>query len=104
VDTDPTRPAVVTYNMNILQRLTAPHTFCVTLNGAALIDPARVLGQVRYHHPVATLAGQSARARRPHVSGMHRTHYAGAYWGNGFHEAGVVSGLAAAGEMDAVAA
>jgi predicted NAD/FAD-binding protein len=104
VDTDPARPAVVTYNMNILQRLDAPHTFCVTLNGAALIDPARVLGQVRYHHPVATLAGQSARARRAHVSGMHRTHYAGAYWGNGFHEAGVVSGLAAAGEMDAVAA
>ena len=27
------------------------------------------------------------------VSGVRRTHYCGAYWGYGFHEDGVVSGL-----------
>jgi len=99
VSADPTAPAQVTYNMNILQSLDAPETFCVTLNGADAIDPARILGRVRYHHPVATLAGQAARARRVEISGPHRTHYAGAYWGNGFHEAGVASGQAVAAEI-----
>lgn len=54
-------PAVVTYNMNLLQSLEAPVTFCVTLNGDHLIDPAQVIGRVQYHHPVATVAGAAAR-------------------------------------------
>lgn len=96
----PDAPAVVTYNMNMLQSLDAPETFCVTLNAVDAIDPARVIGRVRYHHPVATLAGVAARSRRPEVSGPNRTHYCGAYWGNGFHEDGVRSGLAVADEIE----
>ncbi|MSR01495.1 MAG: FAD-dependent oxidoreductase [Gemmatimonadetes bacterium] len=92
-------PAVVTYNMNLLQSLEAPVTFCVTLNGDHLIDPAQVIGRVQYHHPVATVAGAAARARRSEVSGAGRTHYCGAYWGNGFHEDGVASGLAVVSEI-----
>jgi uncharacterized protein len=90
---EPDAPAVVTYNMNMLQSLDAPDTFCVTLNATDRIDPARVIGRATYHHPVATVAGVAARARRDEVSGRNRTHFGGAYWGNGFHEDGVVSGL-----------
>jgi len=103
VSEDPQAPAVVTYNMNMLQSLDAPETFCVTLNGGDLIDPARVLGRVRYHHPIATAAGQKARMRRGEVSGRNRTHYCGAYWGNGFHEDGVASALSVVGEIEAPA-
>jgi predicted NAD/FAD-binding protein len=103
VSDDPAAPAAVTYNMNMLQSLDAPETFCVTLNGTADIDPAKVVGQVRYHHPVATAAGTAARARRADVSGRNRTHYCGAYWGNGFHEDGVVSALAVVREISAAA-
>ncbi|MGE5414195.1 MAG: NAD(P)/FAD-dependent oxidoreductase, partial [Syntrophomonadaceae bacterium] len=90
---EPDAPAVITYNMNMLQSLDAPDTFCVTLNATDQIDPARVIGRVTYHHPVVTVAGVAARARRDEVSGRNRTHFCGAYWGNGFHEDGVVSGL-----------
>jgi predicted NAD/FAD-binding protein len=100
VNDDPAAPAIVTYNMNMLQNLRAPETFCVTLNAEAAIDPARVIGRVTYHHPVVTGAGVLARARRAEISGARRTHYCGAYWGNGFHEDGVVSGLAAAREIE----
>jgi predicted NAD/FAD-binding protein len=93
-------PAAVTYNMNMLQSINAPETFCVTLNAGDAIDPARVIGRVTYHHPVVTRAGVAARARRREVSGPNRTHYCGAYWGNGFHEDGVVSGLAVAHEIE----
>jgi predicted NAD/FAD-binding protein len=103
VSEDPQAPAVVTYNMNMLQSLNAPETFCVTLNGSDRIDPARVLGRVRYHHPIATSAGVKARTRRAGVSGRNRTHYCGAYWGNGFHEDGVESALAVVSEIEAAA-
>jgi predicted NAD/FAD-binding protein len=93
-------PAMVTYNMNILQSLDAPDTFCVSLNASHLIDPARVIGRVKYDHPVVTQAGVRARARRAEISGLDRTHYCGAYWGNGFHEDGVVSGLAVVREIE----
>jgi predicted NAD/FAD-binding protein len=96
-------PAVVTYNMNMLQSLDAPDTFCVTLNAAGAIDPARVIGRVTYHHPVVTREGVAARRRRGDVSGPNRTHYCGAYWGSGFHEDGVVSGLDVAREIESAA-
>jgi predicted NAD/FAD-binding protein len=99
VRADRSAPAVVTYDMNILQALEAPETFCVTLNGEDLIDPARIVGRVRYDHPVATTAGERARAFRNEMSGRDRTHYCGAYWGNGFHEDGVVSALAVVQEI-----
>ena len=46
-----------------------------------------------YHHPVFTLEGVRQRSFRDEIDGVARTHYCGAYWGNGFHEAGVESAL-----------
>ena len=84
----------VTYDMNLLQGLDAPETFCVTLNRSEAIDPARILYRTSYHHPVFTEAGVRAQARRDEISGVNRTWYCGAYWSYGFHEDGVNSGLA----------
>ncbi|MGM0637608.1 MAG: NAD(P)/FAD-dependent oxidoreductase [Pseudomonadota bacterium] len=84
----------VTYDMNILQRLETPHTFCVTLNDSDAIAPDKVLGRFTYAHPQFTLAGEAAKARHAEISGpAFRTHYCGAYWRNGFHEDGVWSAL-----------
>lgn len=90
---DPLAPAAVTYDMNILQTLAAQETYCVTLNRTDAIAPARVLQRFTYHHPLFTTAGVHAQARHAEISGRQRTHYCGAYWGNGFHEAGVTSAL-----------
>lgn len=94
-------PVAVTYNMNALQSLDAPETFCVTLNHEDAIDPARVLARLTYQHPVYTHAGTAAQARHDEISGMRHTHYCGAYWGNGFHEDGVRSAIAAASGLGA---
>jgi predicted NAD/FAD-binding protein len=90
----PQARVAVTYNMNILQGLDAPETFCVTLNRSEAIDPARILYRTSYHHPVFTEASVKAQARRDEISGINRTWYCGAYWSYGFHEDGVNSGLA----------
>jgi uncharacterized protein len=91
LDRDPGAPAAVTYNMNILQTLPSPETFCVTLNCTRAVAPDRVLQRFTYDHPVFTTAGVRAQARHQEISGRQHTHYCGAYWGNGFHEDGVAS-------------
>ncbi len=102
---DPDAPATLTYNMNILQSLGTPETYCVTLNGGEGIDPARIVGRVRYHHPRYSLEGFAAQSRREEISGAGVTHFCGAYWGNGFHEDGAASGMAVVREItDATAA
>lgn len=90
---DPARPAAVTYNMTMLQGLGTRTPLCVTLNDTAEIGPASIVRKFTYHHPLYTLAGDRARAHWSEISGASRTHYCGAYWGNGFHEDGVVSAL-----------
>ena len=85
----------LTYDMNILQGMDAPETFCVTLNASEGIDPAKVLARMTYHHPLFTLEGAAAQARHREIDGTRRTYFCGAYWRNGFHEDGLVSALAA---------
>jgi uncharacterized protein len=89
----------VTYWMNHLQRLSARRQYFLTLNRDEAIDPDKVLRRFTYDHPVYTAAGIAAQARRAEVSGVNRTHYAGAWWGWGFHEDGVVSGLRVCEEL-----
>lgn len=85
--------AALTYNMSILQKIDSPTTFCVSVNAGSAIDPAKLLGQYRYSHPVFTQESVSAQERWEEISGKQHTHYCGAYWRNGFHEDGVVSGI-----------
>ena len=85
----------VTYSMNILQNLEADTEFLVTLNQGGDIDPGCTIQRYEYAHPVYTLDGVAAQQRHAEISGIDRVHYAGAYWGYGFHEDGVNSALAA---------
>lgn len=86
-------PAVLTYNMNILQNIQAETTFCVTLNNSEDIAPDRVLGTYQYAHPQYTNQTVEAQSRRTEISGTQGMHFCGAYWYNGFHEDGVRSAL-----------
>ena len=95
--------ATVTYNMNILQGLHAPETFCVTLNDTASINPHRILGRFNYAHPQFTLTGMQAQQRWGDINGQNGTWFCGAYWQNGFHEDGLSSGLRVAESLSASA-
>ncbi|TWT64887.1 NAD(P)/FAD-dependent oxidoreductase [Allorhodopirellula solitaria] len=88
-----TRPTV-TYLLNHLQGVRSPHSLCVTLNAEDMIDPAHVLRRFRYSHPVFTTERAAVQQQHGSVIRRRRTSYCGAYWRNGFHEDGVVSGLA----------
>jgi predicted NAD/FAD-binding protein len=88
------RRAAITYDMNILQGITAPVEFCVTLNPPSRIDPDRIIREMVYHHPVYTTRAPHAQKRHQEINDINRTYFCGAYWGYGFHEDGVNSALA----------
>jgi predicted NAD/FAD-binding protein len=83
----------VTYNMNILQGLTAPHVFNVTLNDDGGIREESILRRILYEHPIFTAQRTHAQRRRAELVNANRTSFCGAYWGYGFHEDGVRSAL-----------
>lgn len=85
--------AIATYDMNRLQSISAPESLCVSLNQNDAIAPERLLGRYVYAHPQFNAACVKAQARKAEISGKNRSYYAGAYWGSGFHEDGVVSAL-----------
>lgn len=91
---DPDTSAVaVTYSMTRLQGLPdAP--YLVTLNPRT--RPAGVLHEVAFRHPQLDRAALAAQAELPELGGAHRTRYAGAHFGFGFHEDGMRAGIAAA--------
>ncbi len=92
----PVKP-VLTYHMNILQRLTKKHNYLVTLNPSAVnkeVDDKQVIKRIDYSHPVFDKAAVNAQTKWSSISGTDsHTHFCGAYWFNGFHEDGVRSGL-----------
>ena len=90
---DDNKRVSVTYNMNMLQGIEAPETFCVTLNDTHNIDPDKIIRRLQYDHPVYTTEGVAAQQRHREINGQRRTWYCGAYWRSGFHEDGVVSAM-----------
>jgi predicted NAD/FAD-binding protein len=101
VPIDRNEDCTVSYCMNLLQSLDAPQPLIVTLNRTAQIAPEKVLRRMRYHHPLYTHASIAAQARKAEIQGVKRTWFAGAYWGWGFHEDGIRSGVDVASALGA---
>jgi uncharacterized protein len=87
----PNEECTVSYCMNLLQGMTSPQPFIVTLNRTAEVDPVKVLRRMHYRHPVYTQDSVAAQGRRAEIQGRRNTWFAGAYWGWGFHEDGLRS-------------
>jgi len=94
---DDTRPTL-TYSLNRLQRLATDREYCVTLNGD--VPDEHVIARFAYAHPLFSVAAAEAKQALARLEPC-RTFYAGAHLGNGFHEDGLASGVAAAAALGA---
>lgn len=81
------------YLLNRLQRIPFAQPVVVSLNPLHDIDPATIVGEYDYAHPVFDVAAIEAQKRLPLLQGQQHTWYAGAWTGYGFHEDGLKSGL-----------
>jgi predicted NAD/FAD-binding protein len=95
------RPSV-TYWMNRLQGLSAVGPLFVSLNPRRPPDPALVLRTENYAHPILDTAAAAAQRRLWSLQGVQRTWFCGAWFGAGFHEDGLQSGLAVAEQLGGV--
>ncbi|MDX1518969.1 MAG: FAD-dependent oxidoreductase [Gammaproteobacteria bacterium] len=96
---DMTRPAAVTYNMNLLQSLETDQTYCVSLNQTRDIDKNRIIASFNYSHPQFSPGRDQFQSRHQDLIRHQGISYCGAYWGYGFHEDGVRSALAVCSEF-----
>lgn len=93
------RPVCVSYLINQLQPLPFDTPVIVTLNPVVSVDPASILGQFDYEHPVFDQAAIAAQNSLAALQGKNRTWYAGAWTGYGFHEDGLKSALRVADQF-----
>ena len=80
------------YWLNLLQPLPFTQDVIVSLNPVHEIDPAHIIGEYDYAHPVFDLPAIQAQAQMPQLQGQQHTWYAGAWMGYGFHEDGFKAG------------
>ncbi len=92
----------VSYWMNSLQPLKTDTDLFVTLNPSGTVDPSRVLRQFNYTHPMFNSAAMAAQQDLWDLQGRRRTWFCGSYFGYGFHEDGLQSGLAVAEDLSGV--
>ena len=84
------------YWLNLLQPLPFSQDVIVSLNPVHEIDPAHIIGEYDYAHPVFDLPAIQAQAQMPQLQGQQHTWFAGAWMGYGFHEDGFKAGRNAA--------
>jgi len=86
----------VTYWMNALQDLPRDNPLFVTLNPYTAPDPTKVIRTEVYDHPLFDAAAMRAQKQLWDLQGEGGLWWCGAYFGAGFHEDGLQSGLAVA--------
>ncbi len=90
------RPVCLHYWINRLQPLPFARDVMVTLNPCREPNASSVLARFEFAHPVFDLDASVAQAWLPAIQGRHRTWFAGAWCGYGFHEDGFQAGRRAA--------
>jgi predicted NAD/FAD-binding protein len=98
------RPVAVSYLINRLQPLPVTTPVIVTLNPPFEPERAHVIAEHAYAHPLLDAGAVAAQRSIARLQGRHRTWYAGAWLGNGFHEDGLASAHAVADSVERVAA
>jgi uncharacterized protein len=98
-ETSDEQPLCVSYWMNKLQSLDKRHPLFVTLNPIREPKAGSVKGEYDYSHPLFNQAAIEAQRDLWSLQGRGGVWFCGSYFGYGFHEDALQSGLAVAEEL-----
>lgn len=98
---DTTSQVAVTYWMNRLQGIDKQYPLFVTLNPVQPIARDKIYDEHMFEHPVFTREAIAAQALIPSIQGKRNLWFCGAYQRYGFHEDGLMSGIAVAKALGA---
>ncbi len=93
------RPLCVSYWMNHLQSLRTRRQLFLTLNPSRQPRPESVVRSFEYTHPLFDHAALAAQDQLWQLQGVRNTWFCGSYFGYGFHEDALQSGLAVASQF-----
>ncbi|MCY7389491.1 MAG: FAD-dependent oxidoreductase [Burkholderiales bacterium] len=99
---DANAPVSLSYLINRLQPLPFTTPVIVTMNPLIAPDPAKVIKSIHYDHPVFLAESAAAKRELRGLQGQRNTWFAGAWTRYGFHEDGLMSGIAVAQALGAV--
>lgn len=92
----------VTYWMNLLQNLPSNPDYFVTLNPTEMPRDGHIIRSFLYHHPVFDRNSTAAQPLLWNIQGRNNIWFCGSYFGHGFHEDALQSGLAVAEALGGV--
>jgi len=95
-DSQHERLLCLTYWMNKLQNIDLKYPVFVTLNAYRPPNPKKVIASFTFEHPIFDRAALNAQKDLWQLQGNRRVWLCGSYFGHGFHEDGIQSGLAVA--------
>jgi uncharacterized protein len=93
------RPVSVSYLLNKLQPVPVDTPVVLTLNPRRDIDPATIIDEFDYGHPVFDGPAIDAQQRLDAIQGNRGIWFCGAWTGYGFHEDGLKSGMRVAAAL-----
>jgi len=83
----------VTYWLNKLQNLKAKNNYFLTLNPIVNIDEKKIIKKIEFSHPYYDLEAINAQYSLSELQGVNNSWFCGSYFGYGFHEDGLKSGI-----------
>ena len=83
----------ITYWLNKLQNLKTKKNYFLTLNPFISIEDNKIIKKVEFTHPFYDLKMINAQKYLSELQGVNNTYFCGSYFGYGFHEDGLNSGI-----------
>jgi len=83
----------ITYWLNKLQNLKTEKNYFLTLNPFISIKDNKIIKKVEFSHPIYDINTINAQKHLSELQGVNNTYFCGSYFGYGFHEDGLNSGI-----------
>ena len=83
----------ITYWLNKLQNLKTKKNYFLTLNPFIPIEDNKIIKKVEFSHPFYDINTINAQKHLSTLQGINNTYFCGSYFGYGFHEDGLNSGM-----------
>ena len=93
LDKHNTNKNCVTYWLNKLQNLKTDKDYFLTLNPITELDKKKIIKKVEFTHPFYDIKTIKAQKHLSELQGVNNSWFCGSYFGYGFHEDGLNSGI-----------
>ena len=87
------------YDMNALQQVSDKQDYFLSVNDGGNIDSEKIIREFEYDHPIFNIEAVEAQKELQTLNQDGRVYYCGSYFGYGFHEDALKSGITAAEKL-----